>query len=239
MKLVRLILCISALTCLPPASATEQRVTLGSVLFPPNTQFDEATGECIGENIDVTRAILASYEVQLDVVCALPIRMYRMIQNSEVDFTVNIKTTRALKPYVEFIDPPYDQLVLNLYKYSSSSQTKTISAIRGFDYNGYRQKYMDQNYEFIDLPTAVSAIQVFLKQRSDALISYQSNVVYLQRNNAMVFPKEVIITPLIKVDTHYAIARGSPHFDLLWGVFNDYASKNNLTYFSASSLVDK
>lgn len=225
------VFCICLLIILPQAFAEQQVVTLGASLFPPSAYIDKNTGKCVGENIDVTSKILIQYNIKLEVVCALPIRMYRLVENSEVDFTVNVKLTRALKPHVEFVEPPLKPLVINLYRYGTKGEFKTIAAIRGFDYNGGRQKLVDQNYEFIDLPTAESALQMFLKGRSDALISYQSNVVHIKRQNAIVFPKEVSITPLLKVDAHYAIAKGSANFDLLWRVLNDYAEKHNVAYF--------
>lgn len=225
------ILFSSLLISLPQAFGEAKTVTFGAALFPPSAYFDKSTGECIGENIDVTKKILVNYNIKLEVVCALPVRMYRLVQNSEVDFTVNVKLTRALKPYVEFVEPPIKPLVINLYRYGTKDEFKTISAIRGFDYNGGRQKFVDQNYEFIDLPTAISALQLFLKRRSDALISYQSNILHLQQQNEMMFPKDVIITPLLKVDAYFAIAKGSEHFDLLNYILKDYAQKHKLQYF--------
>lgn len=215
----------------PQAFAEQKTVTFGAALFPPSAYIDKSTGKCVGENIDVTSKILAHYNIKLEIVCALPIRMYRLVENAEVDFTVNVKLTRALRPHVEFVEPPLKQLVINLYRYDTKSEFKTISAIRGFDYQGSRKEFVDQNYQFIDLPTAVSALQLFLKRRSDALISYQSNVLHLQRQNSMMLPKDVTITPLRKVDAHYAIAKGSANFDLLWHVLTDYAEQHNLAYF--------
>ena len=211
--------------------AEQQSVTLGASLFPPSAYIDKNTGKCVGENIDVTRKILSHYDIKLEVVCTLPARMYRLVKNSEVDFTVNVKSTRALSPYVEFIEPPLKKLVVNLYHYGTNNKLKTVSAVRGFDYNGSRQKLIDQNYRFVDLPTPESALQLFLKRRIDALISYQSNVVHLKQQNAIEFPKEVTVTPLINVNAYYGIAKGSAHFDLLQYVLNDYARKHNLEYF--------
>ncbi|MFT6990583.1 MAG: hypothetical protein ACJASL_002561, partial [Paraglaciecola sp.] len=51
---------------------------------------------------------------------------------------------------------------------------KTVAAIRGFSYHGFRTKLTTQGYDFFDLPTSISAIQLFLKKRSSHLISYRS-----------------------------------------------------------------
>jgi polar amino acid transport system substrate-binding protein len=215
----------------PQAHAEQQIVTLGASLFPPSAYIDKSTGKCVGENIDITSKILANYNIKLEVVCTLPARMYRLVKNSRVDFTVNVKSTRALSPYVEFVAPPIKKLVINLYRYGTNSEFKTISAIRGFDYNGSRQTLADQNYQFFDLPTAESALQIFLMRRSDALISYQSNVAHLKLQNTIIFPKEITVTPLLEVDAYYGITKGSANFDLLRHVLSDYAEQHKLEYF--------
>lgn len=215
----------------PQAYAGQQSVTLGASLFPPSAYIDKSTGKCVGENIDVTSKILAHYNIKLEVVCTLPARMYLLVKNSEVDFTINPKSTKALSPYVKFVAPPFKKLVINLYRYDTNSEFRTISAILGFDYNGMRQKLVDQNYQFVDLPTAESALQLFLKRRSDALVSYQSNVDHLKQQNAIIFPKEITITPLLEVNAYYGITKDSANFDLLWHVLNDYAEQHSLEYF--------
>ncbi len=221
------------------ALSEQQTITFGAALFPPSAYFDNTTGQCIGENIDVTKKIMAQYNVKLEIVCALPIRMYRLVEHAEVDFTVNVKSTRALKPYVEFIDPPLKQLVINLYRYGRNSEFKNIAAIRGFDYHGIRQQFVDQKYAFIDLPTAQSALQIFLKRRSDGLISYQSNIGHLQKQITLRFPSEITVTPLLKVDAFYAISKGSEKFDLVKFILNDYAQKHNLSYFVPQEILVK
>ena len=213
------------------ASAEQQSVILGASLFPPSAYIDKSTGECVGENIDVATRVLSQYNIKLEVVCALPIRMYRMVENAEVDFTVNVKLTRALEPHVEFIEPPLKQLVINLYRFGENTDYKTISAIRGFDYNGTRRKLVDQKYRFVDLPTAESALQLFLKRRSDALISYQSNVIHIKQQNGIVFPDTITAMPLLKVNAYFGVAKGSAKFDLIKRVFTEYAEKHGLEYF--------
>lgn len=219
-------------------NAEQKRVTLGTILFPPNIQIDQSSGKCVGKNIDVTRQILSGYQIELDVVCASPMRIYKLLARSEVDFTINIKSTRALKDSVYFVERPYRQLVLNLYRYRSAQGFKSVSAIRGFDYNGYRQQYKDMGIEFLDLPNAVSAIQVFVKQQSDALLSYQSPVLFFQRNDKLGFPEEVSVTPLLKIDTHYAIAKKSDNFELIRSALNDYAQRRDFSYFQDILAID-
>lgn len=229
-----LYICMSIIST--QAYAEQQSVTLGASLFPPSAYIDKSTGKCVGENIDVTSKILAHYNVKLEVICTLPARMYLLVKNLEVDFTVNVKSTRALSPYVEFVEPPLKKLFINLYRYDTDSKFKTISAIRGFDYNGIRQKLVDQNYQFVDLPTAEAALQLFLKGRSDALISYQSNVAHLKQQNSMVFPKEMSVTTQLEVNAYYGITKGSAKFDLLKHILSDYAKQHNLEYFVSQNV---
>lgn len=221
-------LCLLAF--LPEAKAKQESVTLGASLFPPSAYIDPKSGKCVGENIDVATEILSHYDIKLNVVCTLPARMYRLVKNAEVDFTVNVKTTKVLKPYVEFIEPPLKELVINVYQYNDSN-VKTISAVRNFDYNGVRKRLVDEHYRFVDLPTSEAALQMFLKRRVEALISYQSNVKHFSEQNALIFPADVIVTPQLKVNAHFGIASGSEHFELLKAVFSDYAEKRQLTYF--------
>ena len=215
---------------LPEAQAEQKSVTLGASLFPPSAYIDPVSGKCVGENIDVATEVLSHYDIKLEVVCTLPARMYRLVKNAEVDFTVNVKSTRVLKPYVEYIEPPLKTLVINLYQYKDSN-VKTISAVRNFDYNGVRQTLLDEHYQFVDLPTPEAALQMFLKRRVDALISYQSNVTFLTTQNALMLPSDVTVAPQFKVNAYFGIAKGSEHFELLKTVFSDYAEKREVKYF--------
>lgn len=215
----------------PPVKSEEvPTVTMGALLFSPDIRIDE-NGVCVGDSIDVSRFILAQHGINMNVVCAPPIRMYRLVQNGEVDFTINIQSTTALKPFVKFVDPPYALLSLNHYKHNVASRAKSIAAIRGFDYNGFRKQFEEQNFEFIDLPTASAALQVFLKKRSASLLSYEATVRFAQINEGAEVPSSVTITPLLQILTHYAIAEKSPNFDLLWIAFHEYAKNHNIKFF--------
>lgn len=238
MKTLLTFIILSAFCPVGMAEASSKRVTLGAILFPPNTRMEQTSGECIGLSIDVTRKILRKYQIELDVLCASPIRIYKLMANSEIDLTINIKSTQALRDYAHFSEKPYRQLTLNLYRYSSAPALNSVSAIRGFDYNGYRQKYLDMGVEFLDLPNAISAIQFFVKQQSDALLSYHSPVAFFLENDKLGFPEKVSMTPLLQVDTHYAIAVGSENFELLKSALQDYAKQQNINYYQDSVLAE-
>ena len=213
-----------------PISA-KVNVTLGILVFPPHSILDEVTNECVGSFISITEKILAEYAISVDVVCAPPIRLYRLLEHADVDFIINIKSTKALPKDIVFVDIPFNTLSLNLYTRKNGQSEKSVAAIRGFGYHGFRTKLTAQGYEFIDLPTSVSAIRLFLKKRSDHLISYRSPVDYYIQEKNLNIKDEVSILPLLEVPTYYGISGKSPHLEKLKAAFDDYASKHKLMFF--------
>jgi hypothetical protein len=49
-------------------------------------------------------------------------------------------------------------LKLDLYTHKNAQAVKSVAAIRGFDYHGFRTKLTTQGFEIFDLPTSISAI---------------------------------------------------------------------------------
>lgn len=211
--------------------AEPRAVTFGTILYPPGTNIEENTGKCIGSNIDRTRKILRHYDININVVCTAPIRIYKMIENNQIDFTINIKSTLALSPYVEFTRVPSRQIILNLYKHKNVDVMTSISAVRGFDYNGHRLKFTEQEIEFIDLHNTISAIQVFVRQRSDALLSYQGPMDYYLATKGIDLDDTVQIKKLLTLDSFYAINKESPYAEILHSALDDFAEKNELKYY--------
>jgi polar amino acid transport system substrate-binding protein len=220
-----------------PSIAAKQEVTLGVVLFEPFSMIDSETNECIGEAINITKRILSEYNVDVEVVCANASRIYKLIENAEVDFSINVKTTNALANNVEFIDQPFTNLRLNLYSRISDSKQRTVAAIRGFDYNGHRLNLTQEGYEFIDLPNALSAARLFDLKRAENLISYAGPVEYYVKNKILTLDNNILIIPLGSITTHYAIAKKSPQIRLLKKVLNDYAKKHSFEYFAESERL--
>lgn len=236
-----------ALVCLlcsgTPVLAQQSRVVFGASLFPPSAYIDKASGKCIGENIDITHKIFDHQPVTVEIVCAPPARMYRLIQRGDVDFTINVKTTAALAPYVEFVDTPLKPLIVNLYQFVDKPEPKTIAAIRDFDYDGSRMLLAQNQVTFIDLPTPEAALKLFLKQRSDALISYQSNIEHLLREQSLTFPKAVRSSRLSAVNAYYGVTKTSAHYALITHILNEYADTHKLNYYvpqdNPRSTIDK
>ena len=182
---------------------------MGVILFPSDVTLDEKTEECVGKNITATRELLLKYDIRGHVLCVPPSKLIRMIENAEVDFTISIKSNEAMTKHVVFSDIPFRKVILNIYTHNQSNQRKIISAVRGFDYQGQRQKISQKGFEFINFPNTISAIPVFLKGRSDYMLSYESPVQnYLLTNNITTKVSDSI-TPLLEIGTYYGIAKGS------------------------------
>lgn len=180
-------------------------VTLGVLVFPPEVVINPDTGECEGNAIKKVRELLSPFIVKAE--CAPPARIFKMIEHGEVDLTINIKSTPAVKDFVEFVDPAYRYLTLNLYGHQGFDTPGTVAAIRGFDYHGYRTNLTNQDFIFVDLPTSIDAISMFTRQRTDYLLSYESPAKALRAY----FPDDTRTQTLMKVPTHLAISKVSPY----------------------------
>jgi len=209
----------------------ETELTMGVVVFPPDVILDGKTKECVGSNITLTRELLLEYGIKFHVVCAPPQRIIRLIQNGGIDFTISIKSVEAINKHVIYSDIPVRKIRLSLYTHNESNNSQTISAVRGFEYQGYRKKFSEQGLEFIDLPNIDSAIQVFLKGRSEAMISYESPVQNYMDTNNIARLDTYSITPLLEIDAYYSVAKRSPHRKELIQAFRGYAVKHKVQYF--------
>lgn len=225
------IFCLTGISVYSDEIQERETVTLGTILFPPGTNIEKESGRCIGNNIDKTRQILLHLNIDINIVCTSPIRIYRMIENNELDFTINIKSTSALAPHVEFTNKPFRKIILNIYRYKEIPVIGSIAAVRGFDYNGFRQVYLNKDVEFLDLPNTISAIQMFARKRSDALLSYQTPMEYYLALKNIELGDSVVVETLLTLDTFYAINKNSPYFEMLKSSLDDFAQKEKLNYF--------
>lgn len=211
--------------------SARQNVTLGIVVFPPHSKLDEVSNECVGSFVTITRRILAEYVIDIDVVCAPPIRIYRLLESADVDFTINVKSTKALPRNVVFVHTPFNTLKLDFYTHKSTEFNKSVAAIRGFSYHGFKASLTEQGFEFFDLPNSISAVQLFLKKRTRHLISYRSRVEYYMDEKKLNIKDDVTVAHLVDVHTYYAISGQSPHLKKLKVAFDDFASKHQLMFF--------
>jgi polar amino acid transport system substrate-binding protein len=211
-------------------------VTLGAVLFPPDTMLDEQTSECIGSVIDVTKKILAEHGQEVDVICAPPSRIYQLMKEGEVDFTVNVKTTDSLPPQTSFVDTPFRKIEVELYSYINTEFRNDIAAIKDFSYHGYRNNLTQQDYTFFDMPTGISAIQFFIKNQTGNLLAYSSTVDYYINVKNLDIRDKISSQAMIEVNSHYAISNNSPSKQKLLEIFNNYAREHNVITFNMIDL---
>ena len=211
-----------------PLTYAKSQVVLGTINFPPNIVSDPATGQCSGRYITNLTEILGQYDIELTSVCTNPARLYKLVSQGEVDFTVNVKSTQALKNHVEFIEPAYQVLKLFLYSHAIPEKPGSIAAIRGFDYHGVRLALSEQGYGFVDLPNTEAAIKLFTKKRSTHLISYADPFLYYTKAQGHT---QINALHLADVGTFIAVAKTSPHLKTLQLAFDDYARTNQIKLF--------
>ncbi|MFT6992701.1 MAG: hypothetical protein ACJASL_004701 [Paraglaciecola sp.] len=198
--------------------------------------LDEQTSECIGSVIDVTKKILAEHGQEVDVICAPPSRIYQLMKEGEVDFTVNVKTTDSLPPQTSFVDTPFRKIEVELYSYINTEFRNDIAAIKDFSYHGYRDNLTQQGYTFFDMPTGISAIQFFIKNQTGNLLAYSSTVDYYINVKNLDIRDKISSQAMIEVNSHYAISNNSPSKQKLLEIFNNYAREHNVITFNMIDL---
>lgn len=215
----------------PAHAGTEIR--LGVHNFPP--YFVVVDNEhCGGEAVEFSRNLLQNSDIKLTTVCATPARLYKMLQNGEVDLTINIKQTKALPDNVSFVATPYAQLSLVLLTHGAAVAREnhpTIAAIRGFDYHGQRQVLGDKGYSFIDLPDSISAVEMFIKGRSSALLTYEAPFNYYLQQHNLAFEKHYQCQLLEHIDAYYVVSGQSAHKAYIQQQLSQYAAEKQLSYF--------
>lgn len=209
----------------------EQPVVMGVILIEPFIKLNEKTNTCEGEALDITKNILAASEIKVEVVCANPNRIYKMIENAQVDFTINVTTTKAIVDHVEFVKLPFRKLELNLYSRHVDPEQNTVAAIKGFDYNGFRQQLSSNGYEFIDMPSPISASRLFAMGKTSHLIFYSGPLNYYVSKQVIALDDSVAVKTLDTTTSHYGIARKSKYIDLLKEAFANHARETKVEYF--------
>lgn len=212
------------------------RPTIGLLLMSPYTVYDEKTNLCKSEALKVTKKILLAYSMDLSAICAPPVRIYQLMQNGELDFTINIKSTKSLNENTLFVDTPYRILQLNLYTHKELSSRKEIASVRGFNYEGHRNNFQEDGFKFIDVPDSLSSIKIFLRKRTSHLISYEAPIIHYLNENKKVLGSDITISPIVSVTSHYAISHTSPYKEKLLSIFVDYAKEHNVSTFSDLKL---
>jgi len=148
--------------------------------------------------------------MRLGVVCAPAARVYRLLQSGEIDMTINVNSTDGIVGHATFFNRPFSFIELSLISYADATE-KSIAAIRAFDYGGYRDRLSSQGYKFINVPTAQDAVKVFLKRRSESLITYKGPFDYMMANMPTPPGAAMITERIDKVPVFFAVAVNSPN----------------------------
>lgn len=216
----------------PLLSTATVTLKMGLHNFPPDFVVTKDGQHCGGQGLELTRQIFQPLHVRIEPVCLTPARMYLLLDSGEIDLTINIRSTRQVKLRHHFIAPPYRSLQLMLYSHPRSSQTsnqQSVALIRGFDYEGERQKLLQQGYQLQDLPDSISAIEFFLLKRSQYLLTYQGPFShYLQDHPAA--KQQLPARKLQQIDTFYLLSDSSPHLALMRQQLQAYASQHQCRY---------
>jgi len=219
--------------------------TMGLVEFPPFAKTNPDTGQCEGSGIDTMMSLLNNNQAQLEVVCGSPARIYSEIEAGRVDFTINVKSTSSIKDFITFTDIPFALLSINFYQRTQKESTahtnadsspKKLAAIRDFDYVGYREHYLNQGFEFIDVPTPEDAVKLFISKRTDSLISYQRPYeLYLhelEHNDYAHDDEHISVTSLIQAETFIGISRASKNYQRVVDIFDTIDKERKTKYLT-------
>lgn len=214
----------------PADESRRQDVFYGIVAFPPLSIIDPNTSSCTGIAIDKLKAILEKKRLTLGGICAPAARVYKLIDAGEVDLTINVKSTEALKDSVNFFPVPFVTLTLVLVT-NPSVDNNFVAAIRGFDYHGYRDQLSYDGLQLLDVPSANDATHLFMRGRTKYLITY------LRPFNEFVLSSSVKPTPdatiekLIDIDTFVGISRYSKRQGLIYEALQAYIDESGAKMF--------
>ena len=215
-------------------TAVGGEIRLGVHNFPPYFVMTD-NEHCGGEAVELSRNLLQNSDIKLTTVCATPARLYKMLQSGEVDLTINIKHTKALPDNVSFVATPFVQLSLVLLTHGAAvarEQHPTIAAIRGFDYHGQRQVLGDKGYSFIDLPDSISAVEMFIKGRSSALLTYEAPFNHYLQQHDLPFAAHYQCQLLEHIDAYFVVSEQSAHKTYISEKLTQHANSEQLSYFA-------
>lgn len=210
----------------------KQAITYGAISFPPTIVKNLETGECTGPTVSFVQTVFAESNLGLETVCGPPARIFKLIQSGEADFTINIKSTSSLLPYVEFLDPPFTMLQVKFYSHTEYENELFAAAIRGYEYSGMREVLKKEGYSFIDFPDSDSAIQFFLKGRVKNLLSYRAPYDYFLRSYGNRLGDKIAKRTMIAIPTHFAIARNSKNLKEVKAAIKNYARAHKVSVFT-------
>lgn len=220
---------VSADTAVPP----DKVLRMGIHNFPPDFVVSTDGKSCAGEGYLLAQRVFAQAGYKLEAVCTTPARMYLLLDQGDVDFSINVKTTAAISKKHSFVEPAYMPMQLMLYSHALSSaapQDKTVAAIRSFDYLGQRQQLLQQGYQLVDMPDSISAVQLFLHQRTQHLISYQEPFVAYADKQSTDVVTGLKQKKLAEIDAYFVVSAASTDHQHIIDVLQLYAKTHSCSY---------
>lgn len=201
--------------------------------FPPDFVVSADGTSCGGPGYELTKGIFSAANVTIEAVCVAPARMYMLLESGTIDFSINIKSTKAITAQHEFVSPAYSQLQLVMYSHKASSaapRDNSVALIRGFDYQGHRAALTQRGFVMIDLPDSISASELFLHQRSQHLLTYDGPFrAYMQTEDATLL-SQYERKALDSIDTFYLLSGRSQHLQLMRETIVAYGKKHQCRY---------
>lgn len=229
---VLLCVLLSSASLVAADNIKQKRITLGLVTFPPLVLQGDGYKPCTGPAISLTKRVLESEGFVVDVICAPAARLTSLIKSGAIDLTVTIKSHQALQGLVTFHDVPFVKLKLVLFSNPAIAKARTISAIRGYDYQGVRDSLVNTGFEFVNLNTGEAASKLFFKERTSHLLTYLQPYRYYLSKSHFLLPKEIEGEELFEIDTYYGVVNSGEWKWELLDALTYYATNHNLTRFT-------
>jgi polar amino acid transport system substrate-binding protein len=216
-----------------PLQAEPILLKMGIHNFPPDFVVSADGNSCGGPGLELTRRIFAGQQVKIEAVCVAPARMYMLLESGAIDFSINIKSTKAITAQHEFISPAYSELQLVMYSHKASGKAprdNSVALIRGFDYQGQRAALTQRGFVMIDLPDSISASELFLHRRSQHLLTYDGPFrAYVQAKDASLL-SQFERKALTSIDTFYVLSGRSQHQQLMRQAISTYGKQHKCRY---------
>ena len=168
-------------------SPNSTKLTIGLIVFPPYI-LQADNNECYGDAVDKLTAIFEPYNYDITFYCSSPSRIYRDFNSGYIDISINVKSTSAIEGNALYSEQPYEILRVSVFKKNTTktSNVKSLSSIRKYNYHGMRNKLDKEGYRFIDSNNTREAIAVFMREQEIGLISYADPFYYyLEKVNNM------------------------------------------------------
>ena len=190
-------------------------LTFGLYPFPPDVTQNQS-GECEGPAVAQLKKLFLFSEQPLKILCVTPARLYKLFANGEVDMLLNIASTKALQGQSVIVKPQFHYINLAFATNKAMAEQKTVSAIRGYNYEGQREVLEQRGYEFVELKNGVDALELFALGRVAHHIGYIQHKEMLNFHDTKHLKLDQIeFNSLELIPTYIHISKKSPHLETI------------------------